>query len=181
MLSMRKIAIAAAAAALLALSLSGRVHGPALRRLGRPGGLGLAGALHRLGTAYAGFGRDPRALLPAAALTVAEHGAQVGFVLAAALSLGVGAGPAALLAATAVYLLVARLPLAPDGWGVAELGAIGAFGLVGVAPAEAFSLSLVGRVVPLLALAPGGVLLLLAAPGRRDPPPAVGPDSGATR
>jgi hypothetical protein len=52
---------------------------------------------------------------------------------------------------------------------------------VGVAPAEAFSLSLVGRVVPLLALAPGGVLLLLAAPGRRDPPPAVGPDSGAIR
>jgi uncharacterized membrane protein YbhN (UPF0104 family) len=168
-------ALAAAAAALLALSLSPRVHGLALHRLGRPGGRGLAGVLRRLQAAYAVFGRNPRGLLPGAALTVVEHGVQVGFVLAVALSIGVDARPLALAAAAALYLLLARLPVAPDGWGVSELAAIGVFGLVGVAPAEAFSLSLVGRVVPMLALAPGGVMLLLAwrgpaVPAVRDRP-----------
>ena len=141
------------------------------RRLGRLGGSEAGppgcGAFH---AAYAVYGRDRRGLLAAAGLAVAEHGVQMLLVLAIARSLDVAAGPAALLGAAALFLLVLRLPLAPDGWGVGELSAVGLLGLAGVGAATAFSVSLVNHVVLMLALAPGD-----AAAGR-----AVAP-AGATR
>jgi uncharacterized protein (TIRG00374 family) len=154
----------AAVNVLFVLSLTEGAHGFVLRRLGRLGRSRLAGMLQRFYAAYADFGRDRRALLLNAILTLLEHGLQIALVVATASSLGIGtgigAGPLALPAGAAVYLFLARLPIAPDGWGVSELTAIGVFGLVGIAPADAFSLSLVGHVVPVLALAPGLLLLL---------------------
>jgi uncharacterized protein (TIRG00374 family) len=150
-----------AADVLFVLSLSERMHGHMQRRLGRLGGSRLGGMLQRFHAAWALYGRDRRGLLLAAVLTLAEHGVQLLVVLAIAWSIDVTAYSVPLLAAAALFLLLARLPLAPDGWGVAELTAIGVFGLAGVAAADAFSLSLIGHVVPLLALAPGLVLLLV--------------------
>jgi glycosyltransferase 2 family protein len=157
----------AVANVLFVLSLTERAHGFVLRRLGRLGRSRLADMLQRFYTAYADFGRDRRALLLNTILTLLEHGLQITLVVATASSLGIEAGLLALPAGAAVYLLLARLPIAPDGWGVSELTAIGVFGLVGIPPADAFSLSLVGHVVPALALAPGLLLLLL---GRRERP-----------
>ena len=92
-------------------------------------------------------------------------------VLAIALSLDVEAGPVVLLGAAALFLLVLRLPLAPDGWGVGELSAVGLLGLAGVGAGAAFSVSLVNHLVLMLALAPGAVLLLF---GRGRPAGPLG-------
>jgi uncharacterized membrane protein YbhN (UPF0104 family) len=77
-----------------------------------------------------------------------------------AVSIGVQAEPIAFAAATALYMLVVRVPIAPDGWGVGELAAIGIFSLIGVGATEAFTVSLIAHVIPMLALTPGFVLLL---------------------
>ena len=152
---------------LFALSLSRRAHGLVRRGLGRLGGSWLARLAQRFYAAYALYGRDRRGLLAAAGLAVAEHGVQMLLVLAIALSLDVAAGPVVLLAAAALFLLVLRLPLAPDGWGVGELSAVGLLGLAGVGAGAAFSVSLVNHLVLMLALAPGAVLLLLGRGARR--------------
>jgi uncharacterized membrane protein YbhN (UPF0104 family) len=157
---------------LFALSLSRRSHGLVRRGLGRLGGSGPARLARRFHAAYAVYGRDRRGLLAAAGLAVAEHGVQMLLVLAIARSLDVAAGPVVLLAAAALFLLVLRLPLAPDGWGVGELSAVGLLGLAGVGAATAFSVSLVNHAVLMLALAPG-LLLLLA--GRWRLPGPLGP------
>ena len=150
-----------AADALFVLSLSGRVHGRVQRGLGRLGGSRLGGMLQRFHAAWALYGRDRRGLLFGVVLTLIEHGVQLLVMLAMAWSIDIAADPLLLLAATALFQLLVRLPLTPDGWGVGELTAIGVFGLAGIARADAFSLSLIGHVVPLLALAPGLVLLLI--------------------
>ena len=115
------------------------------RGLGRLGGSWPARLARRFYAAYAVYGRDRRGLLVAAGLAVAEHGVQMLLVLAIALSLDVAAGPVVLLAAAALFLLVLRLPLAPDGWGVGELSAVGLLGLAGVGAGAAFSVSLVNH------------------------------------
>ena len=114
----------------------------------------------------------------AAGLAVAEHGVQMLLVLAIALSLDVAAGPVVLLAAAALFLLVLRLPLAPDGWGVGELSAVGLLGLAGVGAGAAFSVSLVNHLVLMLALAPGAALLLF---GRGRPAGPLGPLAAGSR
>jgi uncharacterized membrane protein YbhN (UPF0104 family) len=159
---------------LFALSLSRRSHGLVRRGLGRLGGSGPARLARRFHAAYAVYGRDRRGLLAAAGLAVAEHGVQMLLVLAIARSLDVAAGPVVLLAAAALFLLVLRLPLAPDGWGVGELSVVGLLGLAGVGAASAFSVSLVSHAVLMLALAPGAVLLLLGRGRPAGPLAATG-------
>ena len=161
---------------LFALSLSRRTHRLVRRGLGRLGRSWPARLAQRFYAAYAVYGRDRRGLAVAAGLAVAEHGVQMLLVLAIALSLDVAAGPVVLLAAAALFLLVLRLPLAPDGWGVGELSAVGLLGLAGVGAASAFSVSLVNHLVLMLALVPGAVLLLL---GRAAGP--LGPLEGGSR
>jgi uncharacterized membrane protein YbhN (UPF0104 family) len=123
------------------------------------GGRGMA-FLQRLHGAFAHFGNRPRALLGNFLLTLAEHALQMLIVLLTALALGIEADSAAFLAATAAQMVLARLPVAPDGWGIAELGAIGVYGLVGIDATAAFSLSVTGHVLVLLTLMPGAFFLL---------------------
>ena len=163
---------------LFAFSLSRRAHRLVRRGLGRLGGSGPARLARRFHAAYAVYGRDRRGLSVAAGLAVAEHGVQMLLVLAIARSLDVAAGPVVLLAAAALFLLVLRLPLAPDGWGVGELSAVGLLGLAGVGAATAFSVSLVNHAVLMLALAPGAALLLV---GRWRPAGPLGPMAAGSR
>lgn len=122
--------------------------------------------------ALASFGAEPRRLALNLLLTVAEQGLQMLLYFGIALAVGVEVSPVVFLAATALFTLVVRLPIAPDGWGVGELTAIGVYGLVGVAAAEAFSVSMVGHLIPLLALSPAFLFLLKADHAGR---PAGGP------
>ena len=70
------------------------------------------------------------------------------------------AEPIAFAAATTLYMLLVRVPIAPDGWGVGELAAIGIFSLIGVGATQAFTVSLIAHVIPMVALTPGFLFLL---------------------
>jgi uncharacterized membrane protein YbhN (UPF0104 family) len=90
------------------------------------------------------FGAQPRHLALNALLTVVEQGLQM------LLYLGIAGASTPCRRSFPSWRrrpcsrLVVRLPIAPDGWGVGELAAIGAYGLVGVSAAEAFSVSAIG-------------------------------------
>ncbi len=70
------------------------------------------------------------------------------------------ASPIAFAAATTLYMLLVRVPIAPDGWGVGELAAIGIFSLIGIGATEAFTVSLIAHLIPMLALTPGLLFML---------------------
>lgn len=147
-----------------ALAMSGRVHAHVLDRLGRYRRFRLAEAAHRLYEACASFGANRRGLVVNALLTLVEQMLQMSLIYGIALALGVAAGPVAFLAATALYMFVIRVPVAPDGWGVGELTAIGIYALIGTSAADAFSISVIGHIIPMLALAPGFLFLLQRLP-----------------
>ncbi len=145
---------------LFILSLHERVHRFVLGRLeGRASKV--ARVLHRFYEAYSGFSDNRPGLALAMALTVLEHGLQLAFFYTIAWALGVGADPYLFIAATAVYTLLLRLPISPDGWGVGEIAAIAVFGLIGVAAETAFTISFMSHVFILIGLTPGLVFLLV--------------------
>jgi uncharacterized protein (TIRG00374 family) len=77
----------------------------------------------------------------------------------------------ALLVAVPLALFVGRLPIAIAGIGVLEGALVYLLGLFGVAPAEALSLALAGRLAEIFVLLPGGLFWssLVWSP-RTDPP-----------
>lgn len=156
--------------AALALLLSAPLHASVLRLLAAHRGSRVVGKLHDLCQALACFSAQPRRLALNAALTVVEQGLQMLLYLSIAWSIDAVPAVVPFLAATALFTLIARLPIAPDGWGVGELAAIGAYGLIGVGAAEAFSVSAIGHLVPVAALAPGLFLLLASNKGPVGPP-----------
>lgn len=165
-------ALAALGANLLfALVMSERLHGAVLGLLGRFARARIVGVVHKLYEAFARFGRDPRRLALNALTAVLLQGLQMLLFLGIALSIDAttAAGVVPFFAAAALHGLILKLPIAPDGWGVGELAAIAVYGLVGVGAAEAFAVSAIGHVIPMLALTPGFLFLLA---GNRGLPPA---------
>jgi len=162
------LAAALAANAGFALLLNERLHHAVLARLGRYRRTQPLRLLHRLYAACATFAGARRPLAFNLALTLVEQALQMTLVLAIALSTGVPIEPVAFAAASTLYLLAVRVPISPDGWGAGELAAIGAFGLAGVGATQAFTISLIAHLVPLLALSPGLLFLLRHRP---QPPP----------
>lgn len=167
------LATVGANAAIGLLLLGAPVHRAVLRLLAARRGSRLLGTLHDFCEAFAAFGAKPRHLALGALLTVVEQGLQM--LLYFGIAWSIDAVPAAIpfLAATTLFTLIVRLPIAPDGWGIGELAAIGVYGLVGVGAAEAFSVSAIGHLVPMLALAPGFVLLLASSRAPAATPPAA--------
>ncbi len=155
--------------ALFVLSLHDRTHDFVLGMLGRWHRLRIGAVLHKFYEAYAQFSRDPGRLLLNFLLTLAEHFLQMAIVFAIAASLDVTASPVMFFAATAVYLLIFRIPVAPDGWGVGEATAIGVFALIGVTAENAFAMSVTGHALILVAVLPGLLFFLL----RRQRPAAL--------
>jgi uncharacterized protein (TIRG00374 family) len=150
--------------------LSAPVHRSVLRILRSRRESRVVSKLHEFGAAFARFGAQPRHLALNALLTVVEQGLQMLLYLGIAWSIDAVPAVIPFLAATALFTLVVRLPIAPDGWGVGELAAIGAYGLVGVSAAQAFSVSAIGHFVPMVALVPGLVLLLASNRAPAMPP-----------
>jgi glycosyltransferase 2 family protein len=118
--------------------------------------------LHRLYEAYAQFSNTPGALAVNLLISLAEQALQIGVVLlvAQSLNLNLEAGATAFLAAAALHLMIYRIPILPDNWGVGELTAIGIFGLIGVKPQAAFSLMLFCHILQVIVVLPGLVFLL---------------------
>ena len=125
--------------------------------------------LERLYDAYRQFGRQPGALVWNGVLTVAEHGVQLVVVLTMASALGLVQEVVPFLAVTAVYLLIYRLPISPDGWGVGELASIGLYGLIGISPEGAFGLAFFAHVMQLVVVLPGLWFLCRSEPIRVTP------------
>lgn len=154
------LAAAVVANGLFVQSMMPRCHALVLRLLGRGGTSKIVNVLSRFYQAYAGFGSNRRGLAVNALLTFAEHGLRMLTFYANAYVLGIAVDPIAFFAATALYMVILRFPIAPDGWGVGELAAIGVYGLIGVSASDAFAISVLGHVIPMLALLPGFVFML---------------------
>jgi glycosyltransferase 2 family protein len=153
------------------LSMQPVVHGIVLRGL-RPGRKSrILGLLHRLYEAYAQFSYTPRALAANLLISVVEQALQIGVLLlvAQSLNLNLEAGATAFLAAAALHLMIFRIPILPDNWGVGELTAIGIFGLIGIKPQAAFSLMLFCHILQVIVVLPG-LLFLLRSPERSTIP-----------
>ena len=116
--------------------------------------------LHRFYSAFDRFGTDPRGVFNNALLTFLEQGVQVAWVYATARCIGLQVDPVSFFAATMVYMMILRFPVAPDGWGIGELASIGVFSLLGIRAADAFLISLMGHVIPMVALTPGLFFML---------------------
>ena len=123
----------------------------------------------------ASFGRDLREVggdLPRAAallgLSVGLHGLTIAqmYVIGGAVMPGVT--PLQYLALVPPVLLLAALPVSFAGWGVREGTMVVVFGAIGVAPADALSLSLVYGLLLMAAGLPGAVFWL-AERRRADP------------
>jgi uncharacterized protein (TIRG00374 family) len=142
-------------------SLHNAVHDFALGFLARYRQRKLIGILHKFYGAYADFSAHPKILLANFLLTVLEHGLQLLIVFTIASSLGIRTEPVVFFAGASVYMLLFRLPIAPDGWGTGELAAIAVFGAIGISAAAAFTISVVYHVMGLVAALPGFVFLAL--------------------
>jgi uncharacterized membrane protein YbhN (UPF0104 family) len=63
-----------------------------------------------------------------------------------------------------------RVPIAPDGWGVAELSAIGLYGLIGVSAEHAFAFTFLAHSLQLLVALPGLWFLITAREKHKETP-----------
>lgn len=116
---------------------------------------GLPDFFRRVCEAYSQYRHRRSALLCNGLLTLVEHGLQIVIVFAMAKSLGIGAQTLPFLAVAAVYLLIYRLPLSPDGWGIGEVTAVGLFGRIGVSAESGFALAFLSHVLQTIVVLPG--------------------------
>jgi uncharacterized protein (TIRG00374 family) len=120
----------------------------------------IADFLRRLYSAYRRYGNKRQALAWNGCLTVLEHGLQLLVTLTMATSLGLVQSVFPFLAVTAVYLLIYRLPISPDGWGVGEVASISLYGLIGIPPERAFALAFLAHIMQMLVVLPVASLFL---------------------
>jgi uncharacterized protein (TIRG00374 family) len=146
---------------LFLLSLHPAVHARVLGWLGRHERLRLLGLARKLYDAYADFSRRPDVLVANFLLTVVEHGLQLLILFTIAAGLGVDVSAVLFFAAAAVQTFVLRIPITPDGWGTAELAAVGVFGAIGIPAATAFTISVLNRFLGVAAVLPGFMLFLV--------------------
>lgn len=151
---------------LLAFFMSARLHDALLARLGGYATARPMRILHKLYESFARFAHDPRRLLLNAGIAFILQGMQMAMFVGIALSIDVVPAIGLFFAATALHGLILKLPIAPDGWGVGEVAAIAVYGLIGVPAAAAFAVSAIGHFIPMLALTPGLLFLLV---GNRSP------------
>ena len=161
--------------AIVALVVAGSAGFAALLSVDRlPASLLRWRPLQLIGTLSA-YGRRvllaPQHSVPTVILTVLAHcvAAATMYVLAIAIDVNVSLFHCMLL--FPLVMIVSILPVSIAGWGVREGAMVVALGLVGVAPAAAFSLSVLYGLVNMAAGIPGGLLWLARArTSRRDLP-----------
>ncbi|HSA83021.1 MAG TPA: flippase-like domain-containing protein [Geminicoccaceae bacterium] len=146
---------------LFVASLHDVVHDFALGFLARRRQARLIGLLHTVYAAYADFSSHPKTLIANILLTVFEHGLQLLILFTIAISFGIQTEPVVFFAAAAIQTLIVRIPIAPSGWGTGELAAIAVFGLIGINPAAAFTISIAEHFLSMVAALPGFVSLAL--------------------
>jgi uncharacterized protein (TIRG00374 family) len=116
----------------------------------------LIGKLYRVYVLCCEYRRHLRTLIVVSAWTFFEQMMPILANVLVVLSLDINVSIAALLAMTPLIVLAGRLPISLDGLGVKEGLYLVLLGWVGVSASEAFLLSTIGRVLPLLACLPWG-------------------------
>lgn len=116
---------------------------------------------------------DARTGLSAVGLSLIVHllSALTAFVLARGIGVEISLGQMVVLVPPVI--LVATLPISVAGWGVREGAMVTALGFVGVAPADAFAVSVIFGLALVAIALPGGALWLIGL--RRRPQPAPPP------
>jgi uncharacterized membrane protein YbhN (UPF0104 family) len=126
----------------------------------------------RLVAALSAYGRRvlliPRHSVPTVILTVLVHCVAAGTVYVLADAIGVSVSLFHCILLFPLVMIVSTIPVSIAGWGVREGAMVVALGLVGVAPAAAFSLSLLYGLVNMAAGIPGGLLWLATGRGARE-------------
>lgn len=123
-------------------------------------------------------GANWRAIALGALLTMLVHGAMLAAYLSLVLALAPTVPLAKLAAASVVIMLAASFPISFAGWGVRELGAVFAFGMVGITAGEALAVSVSIGVLSVLSIGVMGALIFLL-PSRSGDRPAPRPDGTA--
>lgn len=118
--------------------------------------------------AYVDSIRHRRALGYFFIVSVIEHGIIAVINLLAALALGWDIPLIYFIALVPVSGVLEMIPVSIGGLGVAEGAYVVLFGLAGVSPEDAVALALYLRITGMIALAPGGVLLVNELVGRRE-------------
>ena len=127
--------------------------GPLLRRLP------MRGVLDEMHAGLVLYRRKPLVLGGALGLSLVNHAGIALAVAALADALGIqGASMAACLAVVPIANLLSAIPLAPGGWGVGEWAFATFLSPYGVPATEAVTLSIVYRLMVLVANLPGGAL-----------------------
>lgn len=109
----------------------------------------------RLFEAYSRFRQCSRALVTNGILTILEHALQFLVYVTLAKSLGIQVELLMFLSVTAFFLLIYRLPISPDGWGVGEVAAIGLYSLIGISAEDAFAMVFLGHILQTVVVLPG--------------------------
>lgn len=153
----------------VALGLAGLIGLILLDRFGR-----WAASRLPLGRAVAGFGvdcarllRSPRADATTLGLSAAVHLLDIAKAYAVAVGLGAPLGPGAALLLVPPVILGAVLPVSIAGWGVREVAMVLALGQVGIAPVDAFAISIVMGLSQIGLGLPGAALWLTAGVAAR--------------
>jgi len=93
-------------------------------------------------------------------MSVLIHASWCGANAALGHMLGVDLPLSAWFAVIPPILIVAVVPLLPGGWGLGEASYVFFLGLVGVPPAPALAVSILGRVMHMICALPGGIVFL---------------------
>lgn len=136
------------------------------------------GALDEFAQAFRRVLLDARTGFSAMGLSLGVHllSALTVFVLARGIGVEVSFGQMVVLVPPVI--LVATLPISVAGWGVREGAMVTALGFVGVAPADAFAVSVIFGLALVVIALPGGAIWLIGLRRRARPAPTPTATSG---
>jgi len=129
----------------------------------------LAPPLEKLFSSYRNYRSHSKTLSAGLAISCVEAIVQVLIVLVVALGLGTNAEPSVLFCAILVGQYLRRIVFIIDGWILGEVILIVVCRMAGIDQSEALAFSIVSTALRIIALSPGGLLLIIGRRTKRQP------------
>jgi len=117
---------------------------------------------------YQGYGTKKRALVAFFSLTFGEQWLAIVFAWVIAIGMGIHVGLLFIAGVLPLALLISRLPISIDGWGVFDGVFILLMSLAGVSAAEAVAIALAARVLQTASWLPWWLSHLISNGGFRE-------------
>jgi uncharacterized protein (TIRG00374 family) len=154
----------AALGAVLLWLLAGGLRGGLDRRLAwltrtRAGGVANR-LIAKIGASLGSYGRPRRPLIAFFFLSIVENLLPIAWTISLALALKLTVPPIYFVLLVPVVLVLVRLPISLDGFGIQEGAFVYFLWFIGVGAADALLLGLASHVVALLSILPGGLIVL---------------------